>query len=194
MKDKGIWLPLEIIHDTNLTWLERVVLMEINQLSMLDKGCVAHNEHFATLFKIRKESTSRVISSLVAKNYITVSISNRNHNRTITINKMLLGGKQNVIDPLTKCLESKENKTMNKTSIYKDWIKELKTKSKIKSKITITKDGEKIFKTIEDKKMLMSDYIQHQNKEGKFAQRITAFMEDYNTVYNQKEDYSQWSM
>jgi len=115
MNNKGIWLPIEVLRDTNLTWLERVILMEITQLSMLDKGCIAHNEHFAALFKIKKESASRTINSLVTKNYITVSISNRNHNRTITINKMLFSSKQNVIDSSTKCSETKENKTINKT-------------------------------------------------------------------------------
>ena len=80
---------------------------------MLDKGCIASNNHFAELLQVKKESISRSISSLENKGYITTKIKegSRNHERIITINKMLFDPKQNVIDPLTNCLESKENKT-----------------------------------------------------------------------------------
>ena len=46
---------------------EKLILIEINQLSMLDKGCVASNNHFAEIFKIKKESVSRSLSSLEQK-------------------------------------------------------------------------------------------------------------------------------
>ena len=72
---------------------------------------------------VKKESISRSINSLKNKGYINVEIVNgsRNHDRRITLNKLLFGGKQNVIDPLTncyrpitKCLETKGNKPINK--------------------------------------------------------------------------------
>ena len=121
---KGFWLPIELLKDKSTTMQEKLILVEINQLSMLDKGCIASNNHFAELFGIKKESVSRSISSLEKKGYITTKIKDgsRNHERTITINKMLfehkqivIDPKQNVIDPLTNCLETKENKTINKT-------------------------------------------------------------------------------
>lgn len=95
MKHKGIWLPIEIIQDNNITWLEKILLMEINQLCMLDKGCIASNEHFAELLGMKKNNISRSIHSLESKKYITVEVSNRNHTRVI---KMILGGYQNDID------------------------------------------------------------------------------------------------
>ena len=114
---KGFWLPIELLKDKSTTMQEKLILVEINQLSMLDKGCIASNNHFAELFGIKKESVSRSISSLENKGYITTKIKDgsRNHERTITINKMLFEYKQNVISPLTNCLETKENKTINKT-------------------------------------------------------------------------------
>ena len=114
---KGLWLPIELLKDKSTTMQEKLILVEINQLSMLDKGCVASNNHFSELFGIKKESVSRSISSLENKGFITTKIKDgsRNHERTITINKMLFEYKQNVIDPLTNCLETKDNKTINKT-------------------------------------------------------------------------------
>ena len=55
------------------------------------------------------------------KGYISSKIKDgsRNHDRTITINKMLFKYEQNVISPLTNCLETKENKTVNSKPSFK---------------------------------------------------------------------------
>ena len=186
---KGFWLPIELLKDKSTTMQEKLILVEINQLSMLDKGCIASNNHFAELFGIKKESVSRSISSLENKGYITTKIKDgsRNHERTITINKMLFEYKQNVISPLTNCLETKENKTINKTNNkYDIFLDYLKSKCKYKSKVTKTKDGKVLFNQIEDKRQLIIDYIRHQEEKNEFAVRISKFMEDYNTVYKDK--------
>ena len=106
---KGFWLSIELLHDKKTTMQEKLLLIEINQLSMLDKGCIASNNHFAETFKVKKESISRSLSSLEQKGYITTEIKagSRNHDRTITINKLLLQDDK----AITNCLESKENKT-----------------------------------------------------------------------------------
>ena len=111
---KGFWLSIELLHDKNTTMQEKLLLIEINQLSMLDKGCIASNNHFAETFKVKKESISRSLSSLEQKGYITTEIKagSRNHDRTITINKMLLKGEK----AITNCLESKENKTSSSSN------------------------------------------------------------------------------
>ena len=186
---KGFWLPIELLKDKSTTMQEKLILVEINQLSMLDKGCIASNNHFAELFGIKKESVSRSISSLENKGYITTKIKDgsRNHERTITINKMLFEYKQNVISPLTNCLETKENKTINKTNNkYDIFLDYLKSKCKYKSKVTKTKEGKVLFNQIEDKRQLIIDYIRHQEEKKEFAAVITKFMEDYNTVYKDK--------
>ena len=123
-EERGIFLKWSVFRDKETTLSEKVLFLEINNLSMLDKGCIASNSHFADTLGVKKEAISRLISSLEKKGYITTEIvaGSRNHKRTITINKMLstnnkmlFRGKQNVIAPLTNCLETKENKTMNKT-------------------------------------------------------------------------------
>ena len=111
---KGFWISLDLLHDKNTTMQEKLLLIEINQLSMLDKGCIASNNHFAETFKVKKESISRSLSSLEQKGYITTEIKagSRNHDRTITINKMLLQDEKTI----TNCLESKENKTYSSSN------------------------------------------------------------------------------
>lgn len=111
---KGFWLSIELLHDKNTTMQEKLLLIEINQLSMLDKGCIASNNHFAETFKVKKESISRSLSSLEQKGYISTEIKagSRNHDRTITINKLLLQDEK----AITNCLESKENKTSSSSN------------------------------------------------------------------------------
>ena len=47
---KGFWLPIELLKDKSTTMQEKLILVEINQLSMLDKGCIASNNHFEKCF------------------------------------------------------------------------------------------------------------------------------------------------
>jgi DNA-binding Lrp family transcriptional regulator len=124
LEERGIFIKWTVFRNKETTLSEKVLFLEINNLSMLDKGCIASNSHFADTLGVKKEAISRLISSLEKKGYITTEIvdGSRNHSRIITINKMLstdnkmlFRGKQNVNTPLTNCLESKENKTINKT-------------------------------------------------------------------------------
>jgi uncharacterized phage protein (TIGR02220 family) len=124
LEERGIFIQWSVFRNKETTLSEKVLFLEINNLSMLDKGCIASNSHFADTLGVKKEAISRLISSLEKKGYITTKIvdGTRNHSRIITINKMLstdnkmlFRGKQNVNTPLTNCLETKENKTINKT-------------------------------------------------------------------------------
>jgi len=117
MATRFITISIEIMHVKNLTANQKFILAEIEQLSQLEHGCYAHNQHFADLIGMAKESVSRSIKDLEDKGYISVKITNgsRNHERLLTLNKMLRPPKQNVKTPLTKHQETKENKTTNKT-------------------------------------------------------------------------------
>jgi len=117
MATRFITVSIDIMHDKNLTASQKFILAEIEQLSQLDKGCYAHNQHFADLVCLAKESVSRSIKDLEIKGYISVKITNgsRNHERLLTLNKMLSPPKQNIKPPLTKSQETKENKTTNRT-------------------------------------------------------------------------------
>lgn len=116
MSSNFVTVRVEILRDQNLTPIEKLILGEIEALSSLEHGCIASNQHFSELLGIKKESASRSISALVSKGYINSEIENgsRNHNRMLTLNKLLFDPKQNVITPLTKCLETKGNKQTNR--------------------------------------------------------------------------------
>lgn len=115
MNDKFVTLSWDFIRDDRTTMQEKLILCEIQNLTMLEYGCIANNEHFASLMGIQKEAVSRLINSLVKKGFILSEIKNgsRNFSRRLTINKMLFHHKQNVISPLTKCLETKGNILIN---------------------------------------------------------------------------------
>ncbi len=186
MATKFIVLTHELIRDTSMTMQEKIIYMEILNLSSLEKGCIASNNHFEKSFGISKKSISNTISSLIKKGFITSELSNRNHTRILSIKN----GHSSIKDGQLsiKSGESKENITINKTiNIFDAFLEELKSKVTIKSKVTKTKDGEKLFKQIEDKDKLLNDYIKHQLDKKEFAQRITAYMEDYGTVHKIQE-------
>ncbi len=126
MNEKGIFIEWSFWRDKTTTLSEKAILLEIQNLTMLELGCIASNKHFAELMGIKKEAVSRLISSLVDKGYITSKIKegSRNFSRQITINKLLRGGKQNVISPLTNCLETKGNKSINKTIYIVEYLNE----------------------------------------------------------------------
>ena len=115
MQGRGIFITWEFWRDKTTTISEKAILLEINNLSMLEYGCIASNEHFSSIMGIKKEAVSRLINSLVNKGFLSSEIKNgtRNFSRKLTLNKLLFDPKQIVISPLTNCLETKGNKTNN---------------------------------------------------------------------------------
>ena len=111
-----------------------------------------------------------------------------NHNQTITKDKPKEKEKEKEKEKVKE--EEKEKYTHppldNNTNInnYDDFITILKEKSLLKSKVTKSKDGRKIFNQIKDKSLLMDDYVKYQEDKKEYAIRITAFMEDYSAYKN----------
>ena len=67
---KGVWIVKEVWLDTNLTWMEKLFLVEIDSLDNED-GCFATNKYFAEFFQLSQSRVSEIINSLVSKGYIT---------------------------------------------------------------------------------------------------------------------------
>jgi len=67
---KGIWITKEIWLDTELSWIEKFVLAEINSLDG-EEGCFASNDYFSKFFKLSKTRISQIINSLIQKKYIS---------------------------------------------------------------------------------------------------------------------------
>ena len=70
---KGVWIPKEIYLDKNLSWTEKILLIEIDSLDG-EEGCFATNEHFANHLMVSKDRVSKIISKLNSKGYVTVEL------------------------------------------------------------------------------------------------------------------------
>lgn len=101
---KGFWIPVELM-ELDISWTKRILLAEISQLEMLDKGCVASNSHFSQKLKISNQAVSKALNELAKDGLINIdnAQTKRNFGRKITINFSK--------SPIHKSRESKENKT-----------------------------------------------------------------------------------
>ncbi|MDB1690071.1 helix-turn-helix domain-containing protein [Enterococcus casseliflavus] len=148
---KGIWIPKEVWLDENLSWIEKFLLVEIDSLDN-EKGCWANNEYFAKFFGVSKDRISRLISSLNKKGYITVEFLYKDGTKAIEKRivritntyrcKQLEGIGENTnrgIGENTKDNNTSINNTINNT---KEYIRELPTSKKPKSKPVRHKYGE----------------------------------------------------
>lgn len=72
---RGIWIPRHIWLDKNLKPIEKILLAEIESLGGLHDGCFASNQYFAEFLDLSKDRTSKLISGLKNKGYITVELS-----------------------------------------------------------------------------------------------------------------------
>jgi hypothetical protein len=79
---KGIWIPIEIIEDDNLDWINKVLLSEIISYSKLPLGCIASNEKFGELLHIHRGNVSKRISYLVENEYIKIIVVNKSKNKS----------------------------------------------------------------------------------------------------------------
>lgn len=107
MTEKYVVLTHSMIRDTSMTMQEKIIYLEILNLSSLDKGCIASNNHFEKCFGISKKSVSNTIASLIKKDLITSELRDRNHTRILSIKNGQVSIKNG---------ESKENITDNTTS------------------------------------------------------------------------------
>jgi len=125
MATRFVTVSIDIMHDKNLNQSQKFLLAEIEQLSQLNSGCIATNEHFSHLIGISKVNVSRNISSLEKMGYINTEIQKgtRNHIRIISLIKLIRPPYQNDKTPLSKRQESKENKTINKTINKEEIVK-----------------------------------------------------------------------
>lgn len=82
MEKKGIWVPQFILEDKRLDWMNKILYAEIISLSKLEKGCIASNQHFATLLGLKNSlSAMNRIHLLNDLGYVTISRGNQ-HGKT----------------------------------------------------------------------------------------------------------------
>lgn len=72
-KSKGVWIPMELWENEDLTKMEMLFLVEIDSLDN-DNGCFASNDHFSKFFRLSKGRCSQIIKELERKKQIKVSL------------------------------------------------------------------------------------------------------------------------
>ena len=69
---KGIWIPIEIWQDTDLSWNEKILLMEIDSFTSRGRDCFISNEYISKLLGVTERMASTYLSHLVDYGYVTV--------------------------------------------------------------------------------------------------------------------------
>jgi hypothetical protein len=103
-KRLGLFIPLDLINNKELDWVNKILLSEIISLSKLEKGCYASNKWLSEFIGMETSSLQRRLKFLVGKGYI------------VTINKY--SGKKcigRIINPTGKVMEAQE-KSMGATA------------------------------------------------------------------------------
>lgn len=93
---KGVWIPKQIWLDKELTWMEKLVLVELESLDN-ENGCFASNKYLAEFFQVSKPRITQIIKSLEKKGRLKVHLQKEGKRvikRTIrVVNMFTRGGK-----------------------------------------------------------------------------------------------------
>lgn len=67
---KGIWIPIEIWEAQDLSWNEKILLMEIDSFTAKGKDCFISDEYVADLVQTSIRNASRMMTNLIDKGYV----------------------------------------------------------------------------------------------------------------------------
>lgn len=85
-------IPTSLLGDSRLTFLERLLLMDILSLCKKKGYCWATNEYFKNLFNVSKQTISKSVSSLSKYSYIVLVYDRKEKNnskRVIRLSEVL---------------------------------------------------------------------------------------------------------
>lgn len=80
---KGLWIPIEILTDKNLSDKEKTILSIILFLSKENNTCFCTNGTISELLNISSKQVSKLINSLKAKGYIAVTMKYKENSKQI---------------------------------------------------------------------------------------------------------------
>lgn len=117
---KGVWIPKEIWLNTDLSIIEKVLLVEIDSLDNSDRGCFASNEYLAKFVQLSEGRVANIISDLKKRKFLT-QVFFDGRNRGLRISKSESSFNENVKAESTKTgkqttRKREHNNTENKTS------------------------------------------------------------------------------
>jgi len=122
---KGVWLPKEIWLNTDLSIIEKILLVEIDSLDNSDRGCFASNEYLASFVQLSEGRVANIIVDLKKRGFIIqLFFDGRNRGLRTQISESSFN--ENVKADLTKTTKQptrkrEHNNTENKTDNNKDY-------------------------------------------------------------------------
>ncbi len=115
-------IPTSLLGDSRLTFLERLLLMDIVSLCKKKGYCWATNEYFKNLFNVSKQTISKSISSLSKYGYIILKYDKKEKNnskRVIRLSEVLKNQISSIKNNLNTSIQ--ENfKQYNKNNIKRN--------------------------------------------------------------------------
>ena len=82
-KLKGLWIPVEVLLNKDLSDKEKIILSIILYLSEETKSCFASNKYIASIINVTANRVSKIISSLKEKEYIKVKLKYKTDSKEI---------------------------------------------------------------------------------------------------------------
>lgn len=67
---KGIWIPIEIWEAKNISWNEKILLMEIDSFTSKGKDCYISNEYIQNLLGVSERAARSYLSNLIKYDYV----------------------------------------------------------------------------------------------------------------------------
>ena len=104
-KLKGLWIPVEILLNENLSDKEKIILSMILYLSEETKSCFASNKYIANIVNVTSDRVSKIISSLKEKEYISVKLKYKTDSKEIE-ERQITPVVENINRYSRKCLEA----------------------------------------------------------------------------------------
>ena len=67
---KGIWVPIEIWQAEDLSWNEKILLMEVDSFTKKDRECYISNRYIADMFGVSERTASEYLTHLINAGYV----------------------------------------------------------------------------------------------------------------------------
>ncbi len=88
-KFKGVWIPSQLWLDTSMSFIEKLLLVEIDSLDN-ENGCTAGNPYFAKFFQISERQVRRYIARLQELGWVKIDLIGRNKRCVYVLEKYLV--------------------------------------------------------------------------------------------------------
>lgn len=82
-KLRGLWIPVEVLLNKDLSDKEKIILSMILYLSEETKSCFASNKYIASIVNVTANRVSKIISSLKEKEYIKVKLKYKTDSKEV---------------------------------------------------------------------------------------------------------------